>query len=172
MDCMRELNWMEAKPAELVKGKEAELPGTALFRMADYIRVGTKIGQYRVTYVGKSFMKHFGHVEERDIPSCALSTSVLQSWAMDPEVIRGMGGPDAIPESYMYHLIETIRLGEAGPGMFNGYTNLFYKTSDVDGKLWSPHFYLRGDRLGFGALPACYDDGWEPGDLIYTWAKA
>ncbi len=167
MECMKELNWTEAKAAQFGKGKQIRLPGVKLFRMADYIRVGTRIGDYRVTYVGKSFMKHFGTIEEQDVPACTLSTYVLQEWASDPEVIRGLGGPDRFAENFMAHLVETIRLGTEGPGVFNGYTNLFYKTSPIDGKLWSPHFYLRGDRLGFGALPACYDDGWEPGDLIY-----
>lgn len=48
-------------------------------------------------------------------------------------------------------------------------TGEIYKKSPVDGELWSPHFYLRGDRLGFGALSACYDDGWEKGDQIYLY---
>ncbi|WP_195415908.1 hypothetical protein [Enterocloster citroniae] len=168
MECMNELDFGTACTAVLTAREPIVIPGTKNFRMADHIKIGTVIGDYRVTYVGKSFMKHFGSVEETDIPDIRLNMSTLEEWAMDPDVIKGLGGPDMICDNYMYHLVEIIKMGPEGPGLFNGYTNLFYKQSPVDGRLWSPHFYLRGDRLGFGALPACYDDGWEPGDRIFT----
>lgn len=169
MECMNELDFRNAAAAAITADKPIKIPGIKRFCMADYIKVGTKIGGYRVTYVGKSFMKHFGMIEEFDIPDTILQVSTLEEWAMDPDVITGLGGADNICDNYMYHLVEIIKIGENGPGVFNGYTNLFYKKSPIDGKLWSPHFYLRGDRLGFGALPACYDDGWEPGDRIFTY---
>ena len=168
MECMKELDYSNAKAAISEKDTTISITGTPFFRMSDYLGAGTAIGNYRVTYVGKSFMKHFGSIEETDIPDTILKISTLKEWALDPAVIIGLGGPDMIPDNYMYHLIEIIKMGTDGPGIFNGYTNLFYKQSPVDGKLWSPHFYLRGDRLGFGALPACYDDGWEPGDRIFV----
>lgn len=167
MDWIHELDYRSAKKAAITKETDILIPGTNVFCMADHIRPGTQIGRYRVTYVGKSFMKHFGSIKEYDIPNAVLSVYRLHEKGLDPDVILGLGGPDRITDSSMYHLIEIIRRGPEGPGVFNGYTNLFYKKSPIDGKLWSPHFYLRGDRLGFGALPACYDDGWEPGDQIY-----
>lgn len=169
MECMKKLDFSKAGTAVLTAGEPIMIPGARYFSMADHIKVGTMIGGCRVTYVGKSFMKHFGAIEERDVPDTRLQVSTLKEWAMDPDVINGLGGPDTIGNNYMYHLVEIIKMGPDGPGLFNGYTNLFYKQSPVDGKLWSPHFYLRGDRLGFGALPACYDDGWEPGDRIFTY---
>lgn len=167
MECMKELEYSGEKAAISLNETTITLKGTAVFQMSDYMKVGTQIGDYRVTYVGKSFMKHFGAVVEHNIPDTVLAVSTLLEWGLDPEVIDGLGGADAIPDNYMYHLIELIKKGANGPGLFNGYTNLFYKQSPIDGKLWSPHFYLRGDRLGFGALPAGYDDGWEPGDRIF-----
>ena len=156
-----------AKAVRNEKIAECFIPGTEVFCMKDFSKVGTQIGEYCVTYVGKSFMKHFGSIEETNIPGIHLSVFQLQEWGLDSDVIRGLGGAEKIRSSYLYHMIEIIKLGKNGPGIFNGYTNLFYKQSPVDGKLWSPHFYLRGNRLGFGALPANYDDGWEPGDQIY-----
>lgn len=167
MNWLTQLNMQDAKAVNLVKQSEIFIPGARKFSMADFIRTGNQIGNYRVTYVGKSFMKHFGTIEEEDVPDFTLSVFRLQEWGLDPDVICGLGGTDKIHDSYLYHMIRIIQMGADGPGIFNGYTNLFYKKSPVDGRLWSPHFYLRGDRLGFGALPACYDDGWEPGDQIY-----
>lgn len=167
MDWTHDLDYTHAKPVKITKEAEIFLPEIKTFSMADYIKVGTQIGNYRVTYVGKSFMKHFGSIVEKDIPDTTLSVYQLHEWGLDTDVITGLGGADKISDNLMYHLVEIIKRGTEGPGVFNGYTNLFYKKSPVDGQLWSPHFYLRGDRLGFGALPACYDDGWEPGDRIY-----
>lgn len=167
MDWIHGLDYTQAKPAKVTREAEIFIPGIKTFSMAEYIKVGTQIGNYRVTYVGKSFMKHFGNVVEQDIPDTTLSVYQLHEWGLDTDVITGLGGADKISDNLMYHLVEIIKRGTDGPGVFNGYTNLFYKKSPVDGQLWSPHFYLRGDRLGFGALPACYDDGWEPGDRIY-----
>lgn len=169
MECMNELDFTNAKAAPLSTGSTVRIPGIRYFSMADYAKTGTMIGNYRVTYVGKSFMKHFGTIEETDIPDIDLKVSTLKEWAMDPDVIQGLGGPGMISNNYMYHLVEIIKMGPDGPGLFNGYTNLFYKQSPIDGKLWSPHFYLRGNRLGLGALPASYNDGWEPGDRIFTY---
>jgi len=74
----------------------------ACFRVSDYLSTGTTICNYCVTYVGKSCMKHFCSIEETGIP-------------------------DTIPDNYMYYLIEIIKMGAYGPGIFNGYTNPFYK---------------------------------------------
>lgn len=167
MDWLTQLDYTHAKAVDITKAAEIFIPGAKEFHMADFIKTGTQIGSYRVTYVGKSFMKHFGNAVETDIPDITLSVYKLHQWGLDTDVICGLGGADKIKDSYMYHLVQIIKMGTDGPGIFNGYTNLFYKKSPVDGQLWSPHFYLRGDRLGFGALPACYDDGWEPGDQIY-----
>lgn len=167
MKCMEQLNFADCKKALATKEMPVMIPGTRHFSMADYARPGAQIGKYRVTYVGKSFMKHFGTIEENNIPDSQLSVFTLKEWSLDPGVILGVGGPEAISANYLYHMIHLIQLGADGPGLFNGYTNLFYKESPLDGQLWSPHFYLRGDRLGFGALPACCEDGWEPGDRIF-----
>lgn len=167
MDWLNQLNYKDAKQIGITKQDEILIPGTKHFCMRDFIKTGTLIGDYRVTYVGKSFMKHFGAIEEQDIPDLTVSVFQICQWGLDTDVIQSLGGKEAISDSYLYHLISIIKMGAKGPGIFNGYTNLFYKKSPIDGQLWSPHFYLRGDRLGFGALPACYDDGWEPGDQVY-----
>ena len=64
-------------------------------------------------------------------------------------------------------MIDVLKLGAAGPGLFNGYSNIHYKRSPKDGRLWTPHWYMRGDRLGFGALPAGDVVGWEIGDRFF-----
>lgn len=170
MDWLTPFKETAAKTAAAAKSEkigEIFIPGIKHFSMADFTKTGTPIGKYKVTYVGKSFMKHFGTIEENDVPDIHLSVFRLQEWGLDTNVICGLGGAENISNNYMYHLVELIKRGTEGPGIFNGYTNLFYKESPIDRQLWTPHFYLRGDRLGFGALPANYDDGWEKGDQIY-----
>lgn len=136
------------------------------FRLADYIALGTMIGKNRVTYVGPNFLRHFGDVEEADIPAVELKAHQLNSWTLDQPVIDTLGVSEH-EEPYLAHMIEVLKLGDAGPGLFNGYSNIHYKRSPKDGRLWTPHWYMRGDRLGFGALPVGDAVGWEIGDLFF-----
>lgn len=143
-----------------------EIAPIAHFRLADYIQLGTMIGKNRVTYVGPNFLKHFGAVEETDIPAVTLRHYTLGRWDMDGPISDTLGvAGDEDPA--LAHMIEVLKLGEAGPGLFNGYSNTHYKRSPVDGRLWTPHWYMRGDRLGFGALPHGDEVGWEIGDRFY-----
>jgi hypothetical protein len=138
----------------------------AAFRLADYLTLGTMIGSNRVTYVGPNFLKHFGEVEESNIPAVELKSYALNAWTLDQPVLDTLGVGEQ-EDPFLAHMIEVLKLGASGPGLFNGYSNLHYKRSPKDGRLWTPHWYMRGDRLGFGALPVGDVVGWEIGDRFY-----
>lgn len=150
----------------LEKTTPTKLGAIASFRLADYLKLGTMIGKCRVTYVGPNFLKHFGEVEEKDIPATELKAYTLREWALDTQITNALGiGAEENPP--LAHMIEVLKLGAHGPGYFNGEANLHYKRSPIDGRIYTPHWYMRGDRLGFGALP--FDDsvGWEIGDRFF-----
>lgn len=136
------------------------------FDVANYLSVGRRFGHLRVTYIGPNFAKHFGAVTEHDVPACLLEVWTLNEWATDAAITAGM---NVEPEDgvYLAHMMKVLELGADGPGLFNGYSNVHYMRSVVDGQLWTPHWYVRGERLGFGALPLADPVGWEPGDSFY-----
>jgi hypothetical protein len=136
------------------------------FDMAGHLKLGCTIGPLRVTYIGPNFAKHFGATTEHDVPACRLEVWTLSEWANDASITAAMNDePD--DGVYLAHMMKVLEVGADGPGLFNGYSNVHYIRSVVDGQLWTPHWYVRGERLGFGALPLGDPVGWEPGDNFY-----
>ena len=150
----------------LTNSPSVRIESISTFRLADYLTLGTMIGGNRVTYVGPNFLKHFGDVEERDVPALDLKSYTLNAWTLDQPVLDVFGA-DEQEDPFLAPMIEVLKLGAAGPGLFNGYSNIHYKRSPRDGRLWTPHWYMRGDRLGFGALPVGDAVGWEIGDRFF-----
>ena len=72
----------------LNSSRSAKFAAIASFRLADYLKLGTMIGSTRVTYVGPNFLKHFGDVEESNIPAAELKIYTLQSWTLDQRFCR------------------------------------------------------------------------------------
>lgn len=141
------------------------LEGIQRFEMKEYLTLGRKIGGLAVTYIGPNFLRHFGDLVETDVPARTVKYWTLNEWSLDGPITEALAAPS--PTSSLASLIQILELGQDGPGLFNGESNVQYHTSDKDGALWTPHWYVRGNRLGFGALPAGDAVGWEPGDRFF-----
>lgn len=151
----------------LKEGPTFQYEGTEIFAVSDYLEEGTKIGDYVVTYIGPNFARHFADVVEENLPALSISTQYVQRREKDAEILKVLGEQQS-HKSKMAHLFETLFAGANGPGLFNGFSNLIYKISPLDGKIYTPHWYIRGNRIGFGALPFDDDEGWEVGDVFLT----
>jgi hypothetical protein len=141
------------------------LPASEEFLLRDAVRLGRTYGDFTVTYVGPNFLRLFGDVvvearAEREIRSVVLAEQIH-----DRELAPLLGS-----DADLADLFGVIDLGPDGPGRFVGESNTLYRTAG--GERWTPHFYTRGNRLGFGALPFGDEVGWEAGDVFLTGADA
>lgn len=156
----------EPKTVQLTEGEPVSLPAVQKFEMATYCRLGVVIGGLAVTYIGPNFLRHFGDVVEESVPARTARQWTLDEWTLDGPITEALGA--GAPEAPLASLIQILEQGTEGPGLFNGESNVHYKVSPKDGALWTPHWYVRGNRLGFGALPAGDKVGWEPGDKFFS----
>lgn len=142
-----------------------DLPASPSFVVRDQVALGRSYGSYTVTYVGPNFLRLFGesHVAER--PERRGRVLVLDEWSADEAVSPTVGDGASLAD-----LFALLELGPEGPGRFDGESNTVYATAD--GARWTPHFYTRGHRLGFGALPFGDKVGWEPGDVFLAGAPS
>lgn len=154
----------DASP-NISKAETVSLEGIQRFEMKEHLTLGKKIGGLAVTYIGPNFLRHFGDMIETDVPARNVEYWTLNEWSLDQPLTEALDAPS--PTSYLASLIQILELGPDGPGLFDGESNVHYHTSDRDNALWTPHWYVRGRRLGFGALPAGDVVGWEPGDRFF-----
>ena len=150
---------MSESTQALITTTRVVLPANDEFVVGDRVALGRRYGDLTVTYVGPNFLRIFGQVRVPARPERAVGVHMLRRWAADADVAPLVG--DAGDLADLFALLE---LGAAGPGEFDGESNTVY--SEADGKRWTPHFYTRGQRLGFGALPFGDAVGWEPGDIF------
>ena len=142
-----------------LESTRATLPANDAFVVGDRVALGTRYGELTVTYVGPNFLRMFGEVHVPARPERTVGVHTLLRWAADAEV-----APLAGEAGDLADLFALLELGAEGPGEFDGESNTVY--SEADGKRWTPHFYTRGKRLGFGALPFGDAVGWESGDVF------
>ncbi len=143
----------------LLETARATLPANEEFVVGDRVALGTRYGDLTVTYVGPNFLRIFGDVRVPARPERTVGVHTVRRWATDAEV-----APLAGDDGDLADLFALLELGVSGPGEFDGESNTVY--SEADGRRWTPHFYTRGKRLGFGALPFGDAVGWEPGDIF------
>lgn len=155
----------ETTSVRLSKGDPTILEAAQRFEMKNYLKLGTRIGGLAVTYIGPNFQKHFGETVETGVPSRTVNHWTLDEWSLDGPLTEALGAPT--PTAHLASLIQILELGPDGPGLFYGESNVHYLFSPRDGSLWTPHWYVRGKRLGFGAIPAGDAVGWEPGDRLF-----
>lgn len=155
----------EPKTAQLTEGQPISLPAVQKFQMAKYCKLGAVIGGLAVTYIGPNFLRHFGEVIEESVPARTARQWTLEEWTLDGPITEALGA--AARQAPLASLIQILEQGTEGPGLFYGESNVHYQISPTDGALWTPHWYVRGNRLGFGALPAGDKVGWEPGDKFF-----
>lgn len=141
------------------------LPATPEFVVSEAVTLGRAYGDYTVTYVGPNFLRLFGGVTVAEQPEREGRFLVLGAWA-DDSALETVTQPDA----GLGDLFGALVLGPGGPARFAGESNTVYQ--HADGGRWTPHFYTRGTRLGFGALPYGDAVGWEPGDVFLTGVPA
>ncbi|MFB7893664.1 hypothetical protein ACFC1I_15810 [Microbacterium sp. NPDC056044] len=146
------------RPALAAEGT-ITLPASAEFVVSDAVRLGRTYGDFTVTYVGPNFLRLFGSVTVAAQPERSARFLVLDEWTDDAaldDLVR--------PEGSLADLFAALALGPEGPCRFVGESNTVYQ--EANGGRWTPHFYTRGNRLGFGALPFGDAVGWEPGDVF------
>lgn len=151
------------RPVLAVEGTTA-LPATEEFIVRDNVRLGRSYGDFTVTYVGPNFLRLFGDVTVEAQPERVVRHLTLGEWT-DDHSLSPFAGADAT----LADLFAALSLGTDGPCRFAGESNTVYRAAD--GGRWTPHFYTRGTRLGFGALPFGDEVGWEPGDVFLTAAS-
>lgn len=149
------------QPPLLDHDSSVTLGPTSPFLVSDLGRLGRRFGDRRVTYVGPNFLRLFGNTWVDARPQRTIRYTVLGKWAND-EAVEAVAGPPAS----LADLFAVLALGDDGPGRFSGESNTVYQ--DADGARWTPHFYTRGTRLGFGALKFGDEVGWEPGDVFLS----
>lgn len=137
------------------------LPSTETFVVRDAAKLGRAYGDFTVTYVGPNFLRLFGDTVVAAQPPRRVRTLVLQEWT-DDQALASVAGRRA----GLADLFAALTVGPAGPCRFRGESNTVYQ--HANGGLWTPHFYTRGNRLGFGALPFGDAVGWEPGDVFLS----
>jgi hypothetical protein len=135
------------------------LPSTARFVVREAVAFGRRYRDFTVTYVGPNFLRLFGDVVVAAQPPRRVRTFALEQWA-DDDALASIAGEQA----GLADLFAALSLGPDGPCEFHGESNTVYQ--NADGGQWTPHFYTRGNRLGFGALPFGDAVGWEPGDVF------
>lgn len=156
----------DTQAVQLTEGETVLLEAVEHFEMSTYLKLGKVIGGVAVTYIGPNFLRHFGDLVEDDVPARAARPWTLDEWSLDGPIAEALdAGSPAAP---LASLIQVLEHGPDGPGLFNGESNVHYQISPQDGALWTPHWYVRGNRLGFGALPAGDPVGWEPGDRFFV----
>lgn len=140
------------------------------FVVADVIKIGAKIGNYEVAWIGDNFKQHFLGVVEENVPARELPGHTLARYSRDEPIINGMGGtmkklgPAATALS---HLFGVIPLGKSGPGLFNGYANIGYKLSPIDQEPWAVDWSVDDGELSVDAFPASDPDDWGGGDRVF-----
>lgn len=147
------------EPPALASSGTLTLPPSEQFVVRDYVQLGRKYRNLTVTYVGPNFLRLFGDVTVEAQSGRTVNHFTIDAWSKD-EAVAPVIGPDA----GLADLFALIDLGEDGPAGLTGESNTIYQTAD--GARWTPHFYTRGRRLGFGALPFGDAVGWEPGDVF------
>lgn len=141
------------------------LPETTEFVVSEAVQLGRSYGDYTVTYVGPNFVRLFGGVTVAAQPERTVRFLVLDEWTDDAALDAVVG-----PDGSLADLFAALSLGPDGPCRFVGESNTIYQ--EANGGRWTPHFYTRGNRLGFGALPFGDAVGWEPGDVFLTGVQA
>ncbi|WP_334152160.1 hypothetical protein [Microbacterium sp.] len=152
-------------PAILADEGTVTLPALEAFLVREAVQLGRTYGDYTVTYVGPNFLRLFGDVRVEATPEREGRFFVVQDWTTD-EAISHVAGADA----ELADLFSVLALGPTGPARFAGESNTVYRPA-ADAR-WTPHFYTRGKRLGFGALPFGDAVGWEPGDVFVSGVEA
>lgn len=152
------------RPVQVTEGT-VSLPATDSFVVRDAVTLGRKYGEYTVTYVGPNFLRLFGEEAVAAQPERIVRHVTLGEWT-DDQSLAPVAGPDA----GLADLFAALSLGPDGPCRFVGESNTVYRAAA--GGRWTPHFYTRGTRLGFGALPFGDQVGWESGDVFLTGVDA
>lgn len=153
-----------ATPALQHRGS-IELPRSEAFTVRDRVALGTGFGAFTVTYVGPNFLRLFGDERVEAQPPRHVHHLRLAEWADDAALASSLPQDASLAD-----LFAVLELGPDGPGAFVGESNTIYRAAD--GGRWTPHFYTRGNRLGFGALPFGDAVGWEPGDVFLAGAAS
>ncbi len=122
------------------------LPATDSFVVRDAIALGREYGEYTVTYVGPNFLRLFGEEAVAAQPEHAVRHVTLGEWT-DDQSLAPVAGPDA----GVAGLFAALAWGGTARAVSSESPNTVYRSAA--GGRWTPHFYTRGTRLGFGALP-------------------
>lgn len=142
-----------------------DLPASDAFVVRDAVALGTSYGEFTVTYVGPNFLRLFGNVEVAEVPARTVRHYTLGERTQDAQLSAAVG-----PDGSLADLFAVLRLGADGPGRFTGESVTVYQFAE--GARWTPHYYTRGTRLGFGALPWGDEVGWEQSDVFIARGEA
>ena len=157
----------EAKEGRVVLGDCLELVPPLLnltavreFDVGKRIKVGEKIGECEITYVGPGFQKQFGHVIERDVPARRLPVWHLRKALRNPTIVKLLGGMP-MAQMAIAHAVQVIERGRRGPGLFDGHANIGYK--DACAFDWR----VSGRSLEWSGRSVSHLSGWLGGHGIY-----
>lgn len=109
------------------------------FVAADRFRVGNRIGNRRLGFVGSNFAEHFLSKAESYAPAASLVVTELRFTMGDTSLTR-MFDAEKAPLAHVAHVYAVMVLGEAGASHTDWRSNIAYVRSPVDYRLWAVHW--------------------------------
>jgi hypothetical protein len=131
--------------------KATPLDAIDTFIAADKFKVGAFVGGRKISWIGDNFKKHCLPVVEKNVPAVRWNAWRLAKPSRDPAIIATLGNEKAT--SKLAYVFQVMALGENGPSLTNGWANIAYIPSVVDGELWAGGWGVGGGGWRVEAYP-------------------
>ncbi len=135
------------------------------FTTSDKFKVGAVVAGRKIWSLGDNFKTHCLPIIEKDVPAVRWNAWRLAESSRDPAIIATLGEEKAI--SKLAYVFQTMELGNDGPSLTNGWANIAYVPSAVDGELWAVGWYVRAGGWRVEAYPVSGPRGWSDGRRMF-----
>jgi hypothetical protein len=133
-----------AEPLRLVAEAQLTMPPVERFVAADVFKVGARIGERTVWFIGQEFAAQVLPVVETDVRAVPVKGWTLGYAAHDAALIKSLGGEAnaALPLSAIYYV---MTLGEQGGNRVDWRSNFAYVRVPGEDRLRAVHWFVNKD---------------------------